>query len=284
MSTDTASTDAFRGAPSIVLRGDDGSACVLTLHGAHVVSWLGPSGDERIFTSARAVLDGATAIRGGIPICFPQFSDLGPCAKSHGFARCAAWEATARSASSATLRLRASAPEWPHAHETTYEVACEGDGGLRTTLRVTNVGEAALRFTTALHTYFRVGDVAKTRVVGASGLTYLDNLDGRRAKVDEDACVTFAGEVDRIYKGAPDVVRIVDESAEPTRAFEITKSKSLPDAVVWNPWIEKSRKMSDFGDDEYREMVCVEVAGIDEIVVEPGATWEGSQTIRFSSD
>ena len=36
------------------------------------------------------------------------------------------------------------------------------------------------------------------------------------------------------------------------RTFEITKSASFPDAVVWNPWRDKAASMADFGDDEYK--------------------------------
>ena len=28
--------------------------------------------------------------------------------------------------------------------------------------------------------------------------------------------------------------------------------------VQWNPWVAKSRRMVDFGDEEYRSMVCIE--------------------------
>jgi glucose-6-phosphate 1-epimerase len=43
--------------------------------------------------------------------------------------------------------------------------------------------------------------------------------------------------------------------------------------VVWNPWIEKARAMSDFGDEEWRNMVCIETANAadDAVSVEPGA-------------
>lgn len=37
----------------------------------------------------------------------------------------------------------------------------------------------------------------------------------------------------------------------PGLTFTITKP-GFPDAVVWNPWIDKSRAMADFGDDEYK--------------------------------
>ena len=45
--------------------------------------------------------------------------------------------------------------------------------------------------------------------------------------------------------------------------------------VVWNPWIEKSAKMGDFGSDTgYRGMLCVESVNAAENVVSvaPGAT------------
>ena len=30
------------------------------------------------------------------------------------------------------------------------------------------------------------------------------------------------------------------------------EKEGLPDAVIWNPWAEKAKAMSDFGDDEYK--------------------------------
>lgn len=36
--------------------------------------------------------DGSRPLRGGIPVCFPQFSDCGPLEKQHGFARDEVWE------------------------------------------------------------------------------------------------------------------------------------------------------------------------------------------------
>ena len=45
--------------------------------------------------------------------------------------------------------------------------------------------------------------------------------------------------------------------------------------MVWNPWVEKSAKMGDFGSDTgYRGMVCVESANAagNVVTVAPGAT------------
>ena len=266
--------------------------CEIATHGAHVTSWRRRrDGRELLFTSSAAVTDGTKAIRGGIPVCFPQFSDLGPCAASHGFARTSAWEVGATTETTATFTLRSGGggdardEAFPHAHVVEYVVCVDGEM-LTTTMRVTNEGEDAFEFTTALHTYFRVGDCERARVEGLKSTSYLDSLDGRREKTDEMDAVEFHEEVDRIYLDAPAVLKIRDASTPESGyggTFTIEKSATLPDAVVWNPWVEKSKKMGDFRDDEYREMVCVEVAGTRKMPVAPGATWEGSQTISFAA-
>ncbi len=33
--------------------------------------------------------------------------------------------------------------------------------------------------------------------------------------------------------------------------------------VVWNPWDKKAKAMQDFGDGEYKHMLCVEPAAVD---------------------
>ena len=47
-------------------------------------------------------------------------------------------------------------------------------------------------------------------------------------------------------------------------------------AVVWNPWDKKAKAISDFGDDEYKYMLCVEAAAIEKpITLKPGEEWKG---------
>ena len=45
------------------------------------------------------------------------------------------------------------------------------------------------------------------------------------------------------------------------RVIRVSKSGSVS-TVVWNPWIDKSKRMADFGDDEWPEMVCIETANV----------------------
>ena len=63
----------------------------------------------------------------------------------------------------------------------------------------------------------------------------------------------------------------------------IAKS-GMNEIVVWNPWIEKSRRLNDFGDDEYHNMVCVETGQMRvPIVLAPGAQWSGLTTFIYEN-
>lgn len=63
--------------------------------------------------------------------------------------------------------------------------------------------------------------------------------------------------------------------------FEVTRDM-LPDVVVWNPWIEKSKGMADFGPEEgYKNMVCVEAGSVNAWnTLEAGDAWEGGQRMK----
>ncbi|ROT60935.1 putative glucose-6-phosphate 1-epimerase isoform X2 [Penaeus vannamei] len=74
----------------VVLDRGNNTTCTVNLHGATVVSWR-VNNQEQLFVSKQAIFDGKRAIRGGIPIVFPQFGawSTGP---QHGFARISRWE------------------------------------------------------------------------------------------------------------------------------------------------------------------------------------------------
>lgn len=48
-----------------------GETVEVLLHGATVLSWKDASGNEKLWLSEAAVLDGTKAVRGGIPLVFP---------------------------------------------------------------------------------------------------------------------------------------------------------------------------------------------------------------------
>lgn len=48
-----------------------GESIEVLLHGATVISWKDRAGNERLWVSEAAKLDGTKAVRGGIPLVFP---------------------------------------------------------------------------------------------------------------------------------------------------------------------------------------------------------------------
>ena len=91
--------------------------------------------------------------------------------------------------------------------------------------------------------------------------------------------ITFGGETDRVYTSVEDPYTSILEDGK--KRFELVRD-ALGDIVVWNPWIEKAKGMSDFEPKEgYKNMVCVEAGSVSRwLTLEGGDTWEGGQTIK----
>ena len=138
------------------------------------------------------------------------------------------------------------------------------------TLEVENRDIGPFRFEEALHTYFAVRDVERVSVDGLQTTDYLDKVAAFARKPQGDAPIRFAGETDRVYLDT-DAPCVIHDSG--SRRIVITKSGSNT-TVVWNPWVEKARAVPDLGDDEWREMVCVETANVGDAAIQlaPGAT------------
>jgi len=250
-----------QGLDALFLSLPNGDSLTVALHGAHVLSWVS-GGAERLYLSPDARLDGVAAIRGGVPVCFPQFNQRGPLVK-HGFARLLPWRADAPSIGAnrirLTLRLTASEHtrrQWPHDFEAALTVdLCPGRLGLA--LCVHNVGADPLSFTGALHSYFRVGDIE---------IAWLGGLAER---------LQVRGEHDRVYASSSQPL-LLQGGASPLR---IEQSAEWAHTVVWNPGPALSVSMPDLPDDGYRHMLCIEAAQVfDPVTLPSGAAWQGSQT------
>lgn len=271
------------GMPSVVLTHPAGARAIITLHGAHVTSWIPSDGEERLFLSRCSRFARGRAIRGGIPVVFPQF---GPGAlPQHGFARTRKWEllATQRHGNGdagAVLGLKPSPSTramWPHRFRL-YLVAVLHERALTLALRVTNTGDTEFEFTAALHTYFAITDIRQAAVLGLQGVTYIDSLRNDVREVETREAIRFEGETDRVYVQAPDRVLLVDEASQRTTTVE---KSGMADVVVWNPWEAKAQRMPDFGDDEWQRMVCVETGCMAEPVrIAPGEAWMGRTVLR----
>ena len=248
------------------------STAQIYLYGAHVARFKKHDEEPLLFLSERSSFEIGKPIRGGIPVIFPWFGQAQGKPGMHGWARTTPWE-LAEIASipdgSVTLRFRLPEPNECPACIVEYVVTIADSLG--TQLNVTNRSAGHFEFEDCLHTYFGVGDIAAVSIAGLKGVDYLDKVEGFRRKTETNDAINIASEVDRIYVGAPQTVEIRDSSLK--RIIRIAKENSAS-TVVWNPWITKAKAMPDFGDEEYKQMVCVESGNVslDKIKLPPGET------------
>lgn len=273
--------NAAAGAAIINLITPDGARLSIHRHGAHISSWVSSDGLERLYLSGCADYRPSAAIRGGIPVIFPQFASEGALSK-HGFARTADWQfveagPTAHGGEAIRFRLQdsdVSRAIWPQAF-TAELLAVIGGQQLSVALSVRNRGTTAFTFTAALHTYLAIDDLTATRLIGLQGLSYRDSANGGALGVESANELAISGEVDRIYVVAPAELQL----SEPGRRLRIAQL-GFCDTVVWNPGAAKGAQLADLDPDGYRRMLCVEAAVIGRPVhLEPGASWIGSQTL-----
>jgi len=269
------------GLEKIVLTAADGARVESYLHGAHVTSWH-PAGssDDRLYLSPLAHFAPGTSIRGGVPVCFPQFADQGTL-PMHGFARDTAWELLAagldpNGAAYARLRLAdspATRALWPHPFACEITVTASGHA-LAVEFAVTNTGTDSFAFTTALHSYLRVADVRRVRVEGLAGAHYRDKNLRQNDVVEDEQAIAVDRPLDRVYHVVPDAVVV----REPHRGLRVHASGTT-DTVVWNPGPQDA-PAGDLPADGWRSFLCVEAAvASTSITLAPGQRWQGAQTL-----
>jgi glucose-6-phosphate 1-epimerase len=252
----------------------------LYVDGGHVALYQPAGAQPLLFLSRESKLVPGTAIRGGVPVCFPWF---GPKA---GFARIVDWEleSTAQEADGSVtlvLLLKSSAATrelWPHDFTLRHRVNI--GSALSMTLETQNTAAEPFTFETALHTYFAVADVREVEVTGLEGASYLDKTDGGKVKTLGTAPLRFDSETDRVFANHTGTCTIDDRAGGRKIIVEKTGSDTT---VVWNPWTAKAAAMADFADDEWPQMLCIETAntGANAVTLAPGAAHTMSAVVRL---
>jgi glucose-6-phosphate 1-epimerase len=276
--TDLAATDM-----PLVLRNAAGDEAVISPHGAQLLSWRPAGEQEQIYLSPLSHPAPGVAVRGGAPICFPQFSNRGPLPK-HGFARTRRWElvnppAPQAPVAEARWQLDSAMTRtiWDHAFCLVL-VARLGPRWLELQLQVANTGRTTWSFTGAIHTYFRVPDAGSARLVGLRGLDYEDMVGANTLRSETQPAVTIAGETDRVYRGSAQPLHLLAPGMPDRRVLQ----QGFADVVVWNPGAEKAAQLGDLPPADWQRMLCVEAAVIAQPVeLAPGKTWRGLQRVEL---
>ncbi|MFV3380849.1 D-hexose-6-phosphate mutarotase [Pseudomonas sp. NY15354] len=267
---------------------------LIAQQGAQVLSYQRLGEPPLLWLSDQAIFRQGKSVRAGVPVCWPWFGNLqrnpqavqamyhGEQAPAHGLARTRDWQLLGIEEAAEGLRIEFSLPQalgdlpgWPH--EVELKLLIEMGTQLKMTLSSLNQGNDSVTISQALHSYFAVSDVRQARVEGVDNLGYIETLADWELRQQHGA-LGFAGETDRIYLQTPDLLKIVDPQWNRRITLHSTGSRS---AVIWNPWTERARELTDMADDGWQRMLCIETANVwdDAVTLAPGASHSLSVTI-----
>ncbi|MCL1041328.1 D-hexose-6-phosphate mutarotase [Shewanella marisflavi] len=223
-----------------------------------------------------------SGIRGGIPVCWPWFGmHENPQWPQHGFARTRLWQLDAVQMQDQAVELKfsltvddADKQYWPH--QSRVELIFNLSDSLSVKLVNTNLGETPFSLTQALHTYFPIEDIHQLKASGFSGANYIEFGEGPYTQDGDE--VRFDRETDRVYSQLGDCQLL----HTPNGTIEVRRENSHS-AILWNPWIDKSKRLSRFNDKDYLTMVCLEAANVldDKVTLAPGESHTLATHIRW---
>tara|TARA_R110001583_G_scaffold14481_1_gene60394 strand:+ start:35 stop:946 length:912 start_codon:yes stop_codon:yes gene_type:complete len=218
-------------------------------------------------------------LRGGIPICWPWFGNLDQNpeaiqhqirepANAHGFVRSLPWQVVSinESCHQVDIVLALTSNEkskafWPF--EFTLEAHFSFSKKLEVELTTTNTGSKAFAISQALHTYLPTTDITKTYIHNAHKARYIDALDNWKEKT-QTGRIGFSEETDRLYffTTKPNAVPQYQLRVESPKQQLLLKNTQSQSVVIWNPWINKSKQLSQFQPEDYQRMLCIETANV----------------------
>ena len=256
---------------------NDAAEATLFLQGAQISHFKSHHQPASLWLSPECDYQAGKPLRGGIPICWPWFGQLdknpeeikaqinNTQAPAHGFVRERDWQldrietldpSTTRVSLSLTIEADAE-PLWPFKCRIELDVIIAES--LNVTFRVFNLSGQTFHFSTALHSYFSVEHINQVAVTGLDQSQYLDCLNDWK-NYNQIGKVTVDEEVDRLYFPTNNRLSIENQKAGHCVHIESQNSNST---VLWNPWVNKAKRLSAFPDDAYQHMLCIETANAD---------------------
>ncbi|WP_293746673.1 D-hexose-6-phosphate mutarotase [uncultured Paraglaciecola sp.] len=243
----------------------------ISLFGGHILSFT-PKHDnrDRLWLSKKAIFDGTTAIRGGIPVCWPWFgahksnSDLA----AHGYVRTQTWDIlNTEETDTGTIIKLTPQTSIGEGLEGKAQLTLEVHVGqqLKIQLHTTNIGDSPLTYDCALHSYFTISNITQCELFGLSE-QYSDKTRDYQL-FETPKPYRFNEETDRVHLETPSTLTIIDKQIKTD--IQSTGHDSI---VVWNPWQDKSINMLDMENDSYLTMLCVETAITKSQTVNPNET------------
>lgn len=266
-----------RGNLAMIKVSNSSANAIISIYGAQMLSYQPvDQNEDLLFLSQQSEYAMGKAIRGGIPVCWPWF---GPDPKglqrpNHGFVRNHFWqlvktEAVSDAETKISLLFNESLKKentWRQPFMLMLDISIGTSLGLE--LKTFNTGDKPFSITQAFHSYFRIGNIKRIKILGLEDCDYFDKLDQGTQK-SQVGTITVKQEVDRVYVDAVKDLHIVDPVFK--RRIQIT-SPNTSTAVVWNPWSKTTKKMQDLANNDYQKFICVEAGNVafDLIQIQPG--------------
>lgn len=252
------------------------------LQGAQLTRYRPTGEPDLLWVSSAEDFQPGKPIRGGIPICWPWFGAHpdDATAPAHGLVRSEPWqwqEVTdnpERCEITLSKQISGAHPAFPH--KATVQLTIGLGSDLSLALTTINQSDSAFVLSQALHSYFAVNDIQKVQLTGLGQCPYYDKVTGERALWPEQ--FAFDREIDRIVQDSGQVI----ELHQPGSTGVVIERSGSESVVIWNPWVEKSKRLSNFNDDDYRHMLCIESANADQDtrLIAPGDAHTLSTTLR----
>ncbi len=244
----------------------------ISLYGGHVLTWQPLEQQPVFWLSDKATFTSGTAIRGGIPLCWPWFGShqKGDVSGNHGFARQSLWqlEDTEISEDTVIITLLLSGENkhqlWPEKfilkQVLTFGKAFEQQ------LFISNLSEHEVEYSAAIHSYFQVSNPRNCTVPVLDKAKFDDKIT-KELSVSK-LLKNCSGPIDRIYYSA-DTARLIDTKWQ--RQIEVS-ALNTQQWVLWNPGAEIAKNMADIHEHGENEYVCLEAANTQWQKVAPNQT------------
>lgn len=273
------------------------ASVLIAEQGAQVLEFQLKNQQPIVWLSEQAQYQKGQPVRGGIPLCWPWFGDLkrnpitvqsmhqqADLAPFHGAARNLDWQLDeiSHTTDQPSLTLLLSEPviaDWPHPVSVRCTFSLKQDR-LTLTLSTHNHSNKTLHLSQALHTYLAISDIQRVQVEGLAGCRYIETLENWQER-QQEGLLSFQGETDRIYQDVPPVIRLLDFGWQRQLCLKAERSKS---AVVWNPWANKARRLSQFAEHAWQHMLCIETANVWDDCIQLPAGQQAQLTLSLWSE
>lgn len=266
-----------------------GDSATISLYGAQLLSWKTADGREHLYCTPETTVREGASVRGGVPVCFPQFSGRGPLPK-HGLVRHLVWRVAAEMLSGtqhdvACARLALTDTEatrllWPHGFALQLQVELGADW-VSMALHVTNTGSTSFDFTAALHTYLASPDIRRAGVAQLGASRMIDTtIDAETETRHDGTILRIAGETDNVYLSPPPSLMLLQDD-HPVLQLE---QQGFADSVIWNPGPDKAALLQDMPAQDWTRMLCIEAVQFEHPVrLSPQTTWHGQQRLTLAA-